>query len=235
MVVAVMPGAEAVFVAPPPPPPPHATVTSTAINSGAPSHRESREIDEVSMCPSLCDSRAGRLSPQNGLPKDYEFTVTTLGQLKMARTKFTRQEAKQRTRKRLLDAARRLILAGGEARLTASNVARRAGVAGATFYEHFRNRDDLLRALSNDLFDELRGKLRRRRREALAAPYDEDKLREQFRTPLEILAANPDLFRLALRVRHHPTSPLGDSSRLLAGNTRLDLVAELVARGYPAD
>jgi AcrR family transcriptional regulator len=153
----------------------------------------------------------------------------------MARTKFTRQEAKQQTRKRLLDAARRLILAGGETRLTASNVARRAGVAGATFYEHFRNRDDLLQALSNDLFDELRGKLRRRRREALAAPYDEDKLREEFRTPLKILAANPDLFRLSLRVRHHPTSPLGDSSRRLTGNTRRDLVAELVARGYPAD
>ena len=153
----------------------------------------------------------------------------------MARTKFTRHEAKQRTRKRLLDAARRLILAGGETRLTASNVARHAGVAGATFYEHFRNRDDLLRALSNDLFDELRDKLQRRRREALAAPYDEDKLREEFRTPLEILAANPDLFRLSLRVRHHPTSPLGDSSRRLTGNTRLDLVAELVARGYPAE
>src|SRR5260370_6345719 len=138
----------------------------------------------------------------------------------MARTKFTRQEAKLRTRKRLLDAARLLILAGGETRLTASNVARRAGVAGATFYEHFRNRDDMLRALSNDLFDQLRGKLRKRRREALAAPYDEDKLREEFRTPLEILAANPDLFRLALRVPHHPGSPLGDSSRPPTATTR---------------
>jgi AcrR family transcriptional regulator len=153
----------------------------------------------------------------------------------MARTKFTRQEAKQQTRERLLDAARRLILAGGETRLTASNVARQAGVAGATFYEHFRNRDDLLRALSNDLFDELRGRLGKRRREALAAPDDEDKLRAEFRTPLEILAANPDLFRLALRVRHHPGSPLGDSSRRLTGNTRRDLVAELVARHYPSD
>lgn len=155
--------------------------------------------------------------------------------MNIARTKFTRQEAKQQTRKRLLDAARRLILAGGETGLTASTVARLAGVAGATFYEHFQNRDDLLRALADDLFDELRGKLGKRRREALAAPDDEDKLREEFRTPLEILAANPDLFRLALRVRHHPGSPLGDSSRRLTGNTRRDLVAELVARGYPWD
>ncbi len=147
---------------------------------------------------------------------------------------ISRREAKQLTRKRLLGAARRLILAGGESRLAASLVAQRAGVGGATFYEHFRNRDDLLRALSDDLFDELRDKLAKARREALAAPDDKEKLRQEFRTPLEVLAANPDLFRLALRVRHHSGSPLGDSSRRLTGNTRKDLVSELVDRGYPA-
>jgi TetR/AcrR family transcriptional regulator, fatty acid biosynthesis regulator len=147
---------------------------------------------------------------------------------------ITRREAKQLTRKRLLGAARRLILSGGEGRVAASVVAQHAGVGGATFYEHFRNRDDLLRALADDLFDELRDKLARARLEALAAPDDEEKLRQEFRTPLEVLAANPDLFRLALRVRHHSGSPLGDSSRRLTGNTRKDLVRELVDRGYPA-
>jgi TetR/AcrR family transcriptional regulator, fatty acid biosynthesis regulator len=146
----------------------------------------------------------------------------------------TRREAKLRTRQRLLDAARKLILAGGETRITASTVARRARVGGATFYEHFANRDALLRALSEQLFDELRGELAMQRREALESPNDEDMLRQEFRTPLEMIAANPDVFRLALRVRHHPGSPLGDSSRRLTGNTRADIVAELVARGYPA-
>jgi len=146
----------------------------------------------------------------------------------------TRREAKERTRKRLLRAARRLILAGGESQLAASIVAQKAGVGGATFYEHFQNSDDLLRALSDELFDELRDKLATARREALAAPNDEEKLRQEFRTPLEVLAANPDLFRLALRVRHQSGSPLGDSSRRLTGNTRGDLVAELISRGYPA-
>jgi AcrR family transcriptional regulator len=146
----------------------------------------------------------------------------------------TRREAKERTRKRLLGAARRLILAGGESQLAASIVAQRAGVGGATFYEHFQNSDDLLRALSDQLFDELRDKLAAARRQALAAPNDEEKLRQEFRIPLEVLAANPDLFRLALRVRYHSSSPLGDSSRRLTGNTRGDLVAELVSRGYPA-
>ncbi len=147
---------------------------------------------------------------------------------------ISRREAKQLTRKRLLGAARRLILAEGEGRVAASVVAQQAGVGGATFYEHFRNRDDLIRALSDSLFEELRDKLAKARREALAAPDDEEKLRQEFRTPVEVLAANPDLFRLALRVRHHSGSPLGESSRSLTGNTRKDLVNELVARGYPA-
>lgn len=146
----------------------------------------------------------------------------------------SRREAKQATRRRLLGAARRLILAGGEGRVAASVVAQQAGVGGATFYEHFQNRDDLIRALSDNLFDELRDKLAKARREAVAAPDDEEKLRQEFRTPLEVLVANPDLFRLALRVRHHSGSPLGDSSRRLTGNTRKDLVRELVDRGYPA-
>ena len=113
-------------------------------------------------------------------------------------------------------------------------MAKEAGVAGATFYEHFSNRDDLLRALAEQLFDDLRTELAVQRREALESPDDEERLRREFRTPLEILSANPDLFRLAMRVRHNPGSPLGDSSRRLTGNTRRDIVAELVARGYPA-
>lgn len=153
----------------------------------------------------------------------------------MARRPLTRREAKERTRARLLAAARELILAGGESRISASSVAKAAGVAGATFYEHFANRDDLLHALSVQLFDELRLTLAVQRREALEAPNDEQRLRQEFRAPLEILATNPDLFRLALRVRHNPGSPLGDSSRRLTGNTRRDIVAELLARGYPAN
>jgi AcrR family transcriptional regulator len=148
---------------------------------------------------------------------------------------LTRRAAKERTRERLITAARELILSGDETRLAASAVAKRARVAGATFYEHFRSRDDLLKALADELFDELREKLAKSRREALAAPSSEKELRQEFQTPLDVLAANPDLFRLSLRVRHYPASPLGDSSRRLSGNTRRDLVEELVARGYPHD
>ena len=147
---------------------------------------------------------------------------------------LTRKEAKRLTRDRLLAAARHLILTGPEAELSASAVARRAGVAGATFYEHFRNREDLLQTLADELFAGVREELRQPRREAVEAPGDLDKLQEEFRRPIQIIAANPALFRLALRARHQPSSPLGQLSRQLTGSLRTDLVEELVQRGYPA-
>ena len=105
---------------------------------------------------------------------------------------LTRREAKERTRKRLLDAARELILAGGETRLAASTVAKRARVGGATFYEHFRSRDDLLKALADELFDAAPGA-------ACEKPVGGRWLHptarrccaRSFRTPLEMAAANP--------------------------------------------
>jgi AcrR family transcriptional regulator len=150
------------------------------------------------------------------------------------RIRTTRQEAKRRTRERLLDAAGAMLLSQGEEGISASAVARAAGVANATFYEHFANRDDLLRTLADGLFAKLRAELEGPRREALEAPTSEERLRRQFRVPLEVLVANPRLYKLALRARHEPASALGESSLRLTGSTRHDLVRELMDRGYPA-
>lgn len=150
------------------------------------------------------------------------------------RARTARQEAKRRTRERLLEAASSMLLSNGEEAISASAVARAAGVANATFYEHFANRNDLLRTLAEGLFAKLRDELRGPRREALEAPTSEERLRRQFRVPLEVLVANPRLSRLALRVRHQPESALRQFSLRLAGSTRRDLVQELIDRGYPA-
>jgi TetR/AcrR family transcriptional regulator, fatty acid biosynthesis regulator len=149
------------------------------------------------------------------------------------RAPTTRKEAKRRTRERLVAAASRMLLAEGEESISAIAVARAAGVANATFYEHFANRDDLLRTLGEGLFATLRDELKGPRREALEAPTSEERLRRQFRVPLQVLVANPRLYRLALRARHQPTSALGEQSLRLTGSTRRDLVQELVDRGYP--
>jgi TetR/AcrR family transcriptional regulator, fatty acid biosynthesis regulator len=147
--------------------------------------------------------------------------------------RLTRHEAKQVTRRRLLDAALQILNESGETDVSASTVARAAGIAQPSFYEHFRNKNELLRALGDELFTVLRRALREARRQALEAPTSEEAMREQFRRPLQMIAANPAWFRLGLRTRHVVGSPLGESSREWAGNTRLDIADELIQRGYP--
>jgi len=146
---------------------------------------------------------------------------------------MTRKEAKRLTRERLLEAARGILLCDGEEAISASAVARAAGVANATFYEHFANKQDLLRTLALELFTRLREELEGPRWDAIHAPTNEEKLRRQFRVPLEVLTANPRLFRLSLGVRYQSRSALGESSLRHHGNTRRDLVQELIDRGYP--
>jgi TetR/AcrR family transcriptional regulator, fatty acid biosynthesis regulator len=170
--------------------------------------------------------------PDHGSP--ILLSVKREGKPAERRSPVTRKEAKRRTRRRLVEAARRLLLTEGEQAISASAVARQAGVANATFYEHFADKRALLRELAEDLFATLRETLREPRRAAIEAPANESRLRRQFRAPLEVLAANPQLFRLALLVRHQPSSELGESSLRLAGSTRRDLVRELIDRGYPA-
>jgi TetR/AcrR family transcriptional regulator, fatty acid biosynthesis regulator len=147
--------------------------------------------------------------------------------------RLTRKEAKEVTRRRLLRAALEILNEQGETDVSASTVSRAAGIAQPSFYEHFRNKNELLRALGDELFTVMRQALGDVRRSALEAPGDEARMREQFRRPLEVIAANPAWFRLALRARHLTSSPLGHSSREMIGNTRFDIVEELIQRGYP--
>src|SRR5437763_6800749 len=147
--------------------------------------------------------------------------------------RLTRREAKEVTRRRLLRAALQVLEERGETDVSISTVARTADIAQPSFYEHFRSKDELLRALGHELFAALRQALHEARRLALGAPSDEERLREQFRRPLQMMAANPAWFRLAMRTRHLAGSPLGDSSREVSGSTRFDLVEELIQRGYP--
>ena len=57
-----------------------------------------------------------------------------------------RQQYKEQTRIRILDAAIELIEEAGEAPLTIAAVANRAGVTDRTVYRHFETRDALVRA-----------------------------------------------------------------------------------------
>jgi AcrR family transcriptional regulator len=61
----------------------------------------------------------------------------------------------QRTRERIVEAARRLMGERGPESLTVSAVAHAAGINRTTAYQHFRTRDELVRAVTEELIDEV--------------------------------------------------------------------------------
>jgi AcrR family transcriptional regulator len=61
----------------------------------------------------------------------------------------------QRTRQRIVEAARRLIGQRGPESLTVSAVAHAAGINRTTAYQHFRTRDELVRAVTGELIAEV--------------------------------------------------------------------------------
>jgi AcrR family transcriptional regulator len=144
---------------------------------------------------------------------------------------LTRDEAKAITRRRLLEAALRITSQSGGRQLTASRIAREAGVAQPTFYVHFRDLDDLLQAVAELQMDELRRELQKARRNidvgALARGDPGEALREAFRLPLKTILAHPVQFRVFIRERLHSDSPLGRHCRQIDAELRRDLVEDL--------
>jgi AcrR family transcriptional regulator len=61
----------------------------------------------------------------------------------------------QRTRRRIVEAARRLLAERGPESLTVSAVAHSAEINRTTAYQHFRTRDELVRAVTAELIDEV--------------------------------------------------------------------------------
>src|SRR5690348_4977117 len=99
---------------------------------------------------------------------------------------LTREETKLITRKRLLEAAAKVLRLEGSGALTTSRVAREAGVAQPTFYVHFKDMEELLHSLAVDHMGRVRQPLRDARKR-LGTTESDDILRETFRLPLRAL------------------------------------------------
>jgi AcrR family transcriptional regulator len=146
---------------------------------------------------------------------------------------LTREEAKLITRRRLLEAAARLVREHGYGGLSISAVAREAGIAQPTFYVHFADKDELVRTLAVEKVEAIRRPLKEARAK-IALGQGIDAVRESFRLPLAQFLEQPDLFRLYLQEMHQPQSPFGEQARKLQRELEADLVDDLVALGVPA-
>lgn len=149
------------------------------------------------------------------------------------RRALTREESKSITRARLLDAAATILSKRGYGALSASAVARAAGIAQPTFYVHFRDKDDLVRTLGEEQIGALRARLRDARQRIIAGA-GVDAVRETFRVPLETWIERPSLLRLWAQELHHPGSPVGAMARQLRDEVRRDLVDDLARFGLPS-
>ncbi len=153
----------------------------------------------------------------------------------MTNTPLTRSEGKDLTRRRLIRAALEILDAEGEARLTTVNVAKAAGIAQSSFYVHFKDKQDLLRALGDEGGERLRRAMREARRRARESPSDAERHRDTFRIPLNAISRHPELLRVLQRARHDPASPLREFALESAQLYRDHHAADLAALGYTAD
>ena len=133
----------------------------------------------------------------------------------------------RRTRARLREAARTLILEVGFDRATLRGIAARAGMGASSIYRHVRSKEELL---IWELAD-LQGEAWTRFREAddRAAPTRE-RVEKFFGVQHELLARHPDFTVIALRAATYPTVPVARDALRLTDRT-VALLAEILQSG----
>lgn len=67
----------------------------------------------------------------------------------------TRQQGAQRTRQKLLEAGKALISARGLSGVSVEDITEACGVAKGTFYTYFKSKEEIVSALSADMFGEV--------------------------------------------------------------------------------
>ena len=106
-------------------------------------------------------------------------------------TSDRRERHRASLRREILDAASRLFVEEGYQRLTMRRLAERIEYSPTTIYLHFRDKDELLRAVCDETFSQLAGKLERIRKSS-TSPLEF--LREGLKTYVEFGLANPHQF-----------------------------------------
>ena len=102
-----------------------------------------------------------------------------------------RQRHRASLRREILDAASRLFVEEGFERVTMRRIAAQIEYSPTTIYLHFKDKDELLRAVCEEAFSQLAGKLQRLQN-ASGTPLG--KLRDALRTYVDFGLANPNQY-----------------------------------------
>jgi TetR/AcrR family transcriptional regulator, fatty acid biosynthesis regulator len=141
----------------------------------------------------------------------------------------TRKEAKEKTRRRLLDAMVELLDEEGPEALTTVRITERAGIAQPTFYVHFEDIESALEASAEEVAGSFLGAIA-----GVTEPLpDKARIRTAYQRLLSGMLSEPRLARIVLRLRRDVRSPFGARfSRILQG-ARERIVGELSRAGAP--
>jgi AcrR family transcriptional regulator len=131
-------------------------------------------------------------------------------------------------RRKLLDAAARLVAREGSARLTLRELAKEAGMSHNSIYRHFQSVEDMMPTLIGDFTLQLREGLRQTRSQV---PANELPSRTVVGWLLDFALSNKDTFVVAMRERHGPMGPARQAIEQSAIQIVSDMRSDLGAAG----
>jgi AcrR family transcriptional regulator len=137
-------------------------------------------------------------------------------------------------RDQIIDTARRLFGERGTTDVSMDEIAAEAGVARSTVYVYFSNRDDLLRACVQSMYDRLQ--------DTIALVVDDgappvERLRGLILGVLERIDESPDFFRLAMATQATASaagSAAVGGALMMIGLDMIRVLEELVVAGVAA-
>lgn len=137
-----------------------------------------------------------------------------------------RIQSKEQARERLLQAGRALLLEHGYAALSARQVSARAGVAQSSFYDHFSDKEELVRTLTESILGPLRTQLREARLDPESTSWEASLERMLLRV-YAFCASEKPLVAMVFQELDQKESPLSTLSREIFAHLHQDLLEDI--------